>query len=201
VKLGLYVEGSTEKALPAFIKRWLDPRLPQPISVPPVPFRGVQDYLDHFADRVKLALAQQKIDGAVGLIDFYGSGLPYRGDTIMEQYKWARRHLESRVNDVRFIQHFAVHETEAWLLSDSSIFPPAIIDFLPKTQQPETINSLNSPASVLLDLYFRKLRKKYKKPVEGASLFSKLDPNVAYDRCPNLRLLLDDVLALAKGVV
>lgn len=201
MKLGLYVEGSTEKAVPAFIKRWLDPRLPQPISVPPVPFKRVQDYLDHFADRVKLALADRKIDGAIGLIDFYGSGLPYRGDTIMEQYKWARRHLESRVDDARFIQHFAVHETEAWLLSDPSIFPAAIIDFLPKTQQPETINSLNSPASVLRDLYFRKLRKKYKKPVEGASLFSKLDPDVAYARCPHLKLLLDDILAFAKGVV
>jgi len=181
VKIVLYVEGSTEKAIPAFIKKWLDPKLPQPVTILP------------FADR--------KVHGAIGLIDFYGSGIGYRGDTIKDQYAWARQHLESQVNDVRFIQHFAVHETEAWLLSDPSIFPTAVAHFLPKTQQPETINSINPPASLLRDLYYRKLRKKYKKPVEGASLFGRLNPDVAYSRCPHLQLLLDDALALARRVV
>ena len=200
MKLGLYVEGSTEKAVPAFIKRWLDPQLPLPVSVVPIPFRGAQDYLNHFADRVKLALAERKIDGAIGLIDFYGSKLPYRGETIKEQYRSARRHLESKVNDPRFIQHFAVHETEAWLFSDPAIFPVAVGSDLPDTRHPESINSSHPPASILRDLYFRRLGKKYKKPVEGATLFGKLDPNLAYSRCPHLKLLLDDILALAKGV-
>jgi hypothetical protein len=181
-----------------FIKRWLDARLPQPVSIPPVPFRGAQDYLDHFADRVRLALGDNKIDGAIGLIDFYGSGLNYRGDTINEQYLWAKQHLESRVNDARFIQHFAVQETEAWLLSDPSIFPSLIAAELPRSHNPETINSSHPPASRLRDLYYRKLRKKYKKPIEGLSLFAKLDPNVAYARCPHLKLLLDDILTLAS---
>jgi hypothetical protein len=201
VKLGLYVEGQTERSIPEFIKRWLDPQLPQPVSVPPVPFGGAQDYLTHFEDRVRLALANGKFDRAIGLIDFYGSGLPYQGDTIKQQYQWAKRHLESKVNDARFIQHFAVHETEAWLLSDPSIFPTAVAGFLPKTKWPETVNSTNPPASVLKGLYFKKLKRKYNKRIEGASLFSKLDPKVAYARCPHLRLLLDEVLKLAKGVV
>lgn len=187
MKLALYAEGNTERAVPAFIKRWLDSRLGQAASVPPVPFNGAQDYLEHFADRVRLAFAERKIDGAIGLIDFYGSGLPYRGDTIKEQYLWAKRHLEPKVNDTRFIQHFAVHETKAWLLSDPSIFPAAIVNDLLKTQQPETINSINPPASVLKGLYYRNLGKKYKKPVEGASLFGKLDPELAYARCPHLK--------------
>lgn len=197
MKLALYVEGSTEQAIPAFIKRWLDRQLPQPISIPAVPFRGAPDYLKNFASRVRLALGERKIDGAIGLIDFYGSGLPYRGDTIREQYQWARQLLQSQLNDTRFIQHFAVHETEAWLLSEPSIFPSAIVKDLP-TVDPEAINSSHPPASILRDLYHRKLGKKYKKPIEGASLFSKLDPNIAYERCPHLKLLLDDVLALAR---
>lgn len=141
MKLGLYVEGSTEKAVPAFIKRWLDSRLLQPVSIPPIPFKGAQDYIEHFAGRVKLALSGEKIDGAIGLVDFYGSGLPYRGDSVRERYQWAKRHLESQVNDSRFIQHFAVHETEAWLLSDPTIFPAAVADDLSDTRHPEAINS------------------------------------------------------------
>lgn len=199
MKFVLYVEGSTEKAVPTFIKRWLDARLPQPVSIPAISFNGAQDYLNHYARRVILALADEKIDGAIGLIDFYGSGLPYRGNTVEEQYRWARQHLQSQVDDARFIQHFAVHETEAWLLSDPAIFPTAVVDGLPDARHPETINSLHPPASILRDLYYRKLKKKYKKPIEGANLFGKLDPDIAYDRCPHLRLLLDDVLALARG--
>jgi hypothetical protein len=43
-----------------------------------------------------------------------------------------------------------------------------------------------------------KLNKAYKKPLEGSNLFRKLDPELAYSRCPHLQLLLDDILNLAK---
>jgi hypothetical protein len=37
----MFVEGYTERAaVPAFLKRWLDPRLPQPVGIKPVRFDG-----------------------------------------------------------------------------------------------------------------------------------------------------------------
>jgi hypothetical protein len=40
VNFALFVEGPTERAIPAFIKRWLDPRLTRPVGVKPVRFHG-----------------------------------------------------------------------------------------------------------------------------------------------------------------
>jgi predicted ATPase len=34
--------------------------------------------------------------------------------------------------------------------------------------------------------------------IDGSDLFSKLDPAIAYAKCPNLRVLLDDMLDRAK---
>ena len=46
-------------------------------------------------------------------------------------------------------------------------------------------------------LYREKLGKRYKKVVDGASLFNKLAPAVARSKCPALARLLDDMLDLA----
>lgn len=61
----------------------------------------------------------------------------------------------------------AVHETEAWLLSDPGIFPAEGRRAFPdRCRRPETVN------------------------------FD--EPEVAYERCPSLKALLDDMLALAQ---
>ena len=65
----LFVEGHTEKALPAFLKRWLDPRLPQPIGITPVPFKGWRHYRDEIARKVALNLTGKSgadVLGAIG---------------------------------------------------------------------------------------------------------------------------------------
>jgi hypothetical protein len=38
----------------------------------------------------------------------------------------------------------------------------------------------------------------YKKVTHGSALFSKLDPNLAYTKCPRLKELLDEMLKMAK---
>ncbi|HLX42809.1 MAG TPA: DUF4276 family protein [Bryobacteraceae bacterium] len=197
MKIALHVEGETERHLPEFFKRWLDPKLVQPIGIHPIVFEGVQDYLRHACGRARRDLESGALIGGVGLIDLYGSGLTYPDGTIEQKYRAAKHDLERRVAHPRFRQHFAVHETEAWLFSDTAIFPDAIASELPKTANPETINFQNPPSKRLKDLYFRKLSKKYKKPVEGSSMFRKLDPEKAYARCPFLQVLLDDLLELA----
>jgi hypothetical protein len=195
----LYVEGDTEEAaLPDFFSRWLRGK-GSDVRIRAVNFEGASGYLKAFAKRAKRDLNATSVQGIVGLIDLYGSRLPYPKGSVPEKYSWAKSELEQKVGDPRFRQHFAVHETEAWLLSGENLFPPEIDVRLPKTP-PEGINFQNPPAALLQNLFSAHLDRDYAKVRDGIDLFGKLDPNVAYDRCPHLRLLLDDILALAKGV-
>jgi hypothetical protein len=199
VKLILYVEGDTEKeVLPQFLRRWVDPRLENKVRIAPVNLDGVSNYIKEFANRAQLDLRAADVLGCIGIIDLYGSGLPYPNGTIEAKYEWAKEELEKQVRDPRFRQHFAVHETEAWLLSEPQIFPPDIASHLPKSPTPERVNFQDPPSHRLKDLYWQRLGKRYKKPIEGSRLFQKLDPEVACARCPYLKLLLEDIVALAK---
>jgi hypothetical protein len=199
VKVILYVEGDTEKeVLPQFLRRWVDPRLKDNVGLAPVNLDGVSNYLKEFANRAQLDLGAAGVLGCIGIIDLYGSGLPYPNGTIEAKYEWAKNELERQVGHPRFRQHFAVHETEAWLISDPQIFPRDIASHVPKTPTPERINFHDPPSHRLKDLYWQNLGKKYRKPIEGSRLFQKLDPEVACARCPHLKLLLEDIIALAK---
>jgi hypothetical protein len=55
------------------------------------------------------------------------------------------------------------------------------------------------PAKRLNDIYNRQTRRRYKKVVYGKNLFAKLDPDVAYTKCPRLKEFLDAMLKLAKA--
>lgn len=76
MNLVLFVEGDTErKALGPFIKRWLDPRLRQPVGVRVVASRGWAPYVSEIARKVALHLSGRtgvQTVGAVGLLDLYG---------------------------------------------------------------------------------------------------------------------------------
>ena len=196
----LYVEGDTEQAaLPDFFRRWLLGK-GSDLQIKAVNFNGVGSYLREFSKRARRDLSGTYILGIIGLIDLYGSQLSYPTGSTHEKYSWAKSELEQRVGDQRFRQHFAVHETEAWLLSGEKLFPPAIDIRLPKTP-PEGVNFQNPPATLLQQMCSTHLDRNYGKRVDGTELFGKLDPDSTYDRCPHLKLLLDDLLALAKRVV
>jgi len=208
MKFVLFAEGHTEKkALPDFFKRWLDPQLPLPIGIKVVRFEGWNDYYAEIATKVRLNLsgkAGADVVAAIGLLDLYGPTFyPSDKSTALERYSWAKQHIEERVNHPRFRQHFAIHETEAWLLSDlsdASPLPRAVKAALPgRCGKPETVNFDEPPARLLDRLYGEKLRRKYKKVTDGANLFQGLSPEVARTKCPHLRLLLEDMLALAKA--
>jgi len=200
VNFALFVEGHTERSIPAFLKRWLDPRLSRPVGIKPVRFKGSGDYLKNFSQRVRKDLDSGELIAVVGLQDLYGAPLSFPlNSTTAAKYKWAKSELEHRVEHTRFHQHFAVHETEAWLLSDPGIFPTAIRDRLEAAANtPESVNFKQPPAK-LLQLLYRATGREYRKLVDGSALFGKLDPNRAYERCPHLKVLLDDMLALAKA--
>ncbi len=197
MKLAVFVEGQTEGCLREFLSRWLEQNHVRGVGIDIRCFNGASDYLAGIRRSASLALGTANVLGAIGIIDFYGSTLSYPDDSVANQYQWAKGELERRIDNPRFRQHFAVHETEAWLLSDPNIFPREVRGELPDPRRPETVNHQNPPGRRLKDIYWRKLNKKYKKPIEGTALFRKLNPQTAYGSCPQLRLLFDDILDLA----
>jgi hypothetical protein len=59
--------------------------------------------------------------------------------------------------------------------------------------------NFEEPPAKLLHRVYRAHRREYKKVVDGSALLNKLDPDRAYEQCPHLRMLLDDMLLLAKA--
>lgn len=201
MKFVLFVEGHTEKqALANFLKRWLDPRLDNPVGIQMVRFGGWSDLVKEAPQKARMYLNRKNIIGIIALLDLYGPTIyPDGKTTAVSRYNWAKSDLEKRVNDPNYRQFFAVHETEAWLLSDPEIFPPAIRNALSgKTQHPETVNFDEPPSKLLQRLYREKIKRPYKKVTHGKTLFDSLDPAIAYKKCPYLRELFDEMLKLAR---
>lgn len=204
MKFILFVEGYTEdKALPQFLKKWLDPRLNSPVGIKTVRFDGWPELLKDVSMKAKMHLngpAKDDVIAVISLLDLYGP--TFYPDHLLksnERYDWGRKHMEEKVNNPRFFQFFAVHEVEAWLLSQPDIFPLQIRKAFPnKIQNPETVNFDQPPAKMLERLYSLHIKKSYKKVVNGKELFGKLDPDVAYQKCPKLKELLDQMLQLAE---
>ncbi len=120
--------------------------------------------------------------------------------TPKEKYEWGKDHIEKKVGNEKFFHFFAVHETEAWLLSEPNLFPTEVKrDFPDKISKPESVNFDQPPAKLLDSLFNKTLNRNYKKVVDGKNLFSRLNPVIAYDKCPRLKDLLDQMLILAKG--
>lgn len=203
MKFVLFVEGHTErKALPQFLKRWLDEKLSQPIRITPVRFDGWADYLDEVQKKARMHLAMPgdpDVIAVIGLLDLYGPTVyPDTVSNAGDRIDWARNNIERKVNHERFRQFFAVHEVEAWLLSQPEVFPSSIRRSLPKAKEPETVDFDKPPSKRLHELYEQHTGRGYKKVTQGASLFRKLDPEVAYEKCPNLKAMLDEMLSLAQ---
>ncbi len=128
MKFILFVEGYTEdKALPKFLKRWLDPRLDKPVGIKVVRFEG---WAEQVKDTPRKALMhlngpdKDDIIAVIALIDLYGPTFyPDNIITAEERYGWGKMKMEKDVNHPKFYQFFAIHETEAWLLADTGLFP------------------------------------------------------------------------------
>jgi len=205
MKFVLFVEGYTEqRAAPSFLKRWLDPRLGQPVAIKPVRFDGWAELVEDVEKKAHLYLegpTRGDVIAVVSLLDLYGPTIyPTHIQSAADRDQWGKEYIEKKVKHERFRHFFAVHETEAWLLSQPGIFPAAIRKELPKkVEAPEQVNFNEPPACLLNNLYKKVTRKTYKKVVDGGQLFGKLDPDVAYDKCPRLKSLLDEMLTLAKA--
>ncbi len=204
MKFILFVEGETEDlAVAAFLKRWLDAELEKPVGLQVVCFRGAGELIKEVPERAPRALNSPKGDvlAVFALLDLYECPLPYPSHqmTAGERIEWGKKHMEEKVSHPRFRQFFAVHETEAWLLSDVGIFPAHFQKSLTeKSRRPETVNFDEPPAKLLTNLYRMRTPHGYRKTTEGPALFRKLNPQTAYQKCPSLKALLDEMLLLAK---
>lgn len=207
MKFILLVEGDTEDAaLPEFLKRWLDPKLERPVGIEVVNFGSNGEYLKEVAKMTSKHLngpKRQEIIAVIGLLDLYGlpdNFFPSGLSDKQARYDWAKQKLEGIVGEAKFRQFFAMHEVEAWLLSDPNIFPRDVNNEFPASvRNPESVNFNEPPAQLLGRLYQKILGKRYKKKAHGRKLFSSLDPEVAYQKCPHLREMLDEMLRLAKA--
>jgi Domain of unknown function (DUF4276) len=130
VKFVLFVEGETEqKALPGFLKRWLDTKLEERVGIQPVHFQGWSDFIRKIATKARMHLegpASQEILGAIGLLDLYGPTIFPDGLSVGRRYEWGKAKIEGDVNLGRFRMFFAVHEIEAWILSQPDILPAGV---------------------------------------------------------------------------
>ncbi len=217
----LLVEGYTEKeVLKDFLERWFDYKyqqgeLKQHIRFRTKRFDGWHSLVNDVAKESKLQLEDRKknqeIISVISLLDLYGSNkdgfYPANKKSVNERYEWGKNHIEQKVrrqlkpsDHKRFVHFFAVHEIEAWLLSDPNIFPTNIQRALPnKIAEPEKVNFNEPPGKLLERLYPLKMRREYNKIADGKSLFKKLDPTLAYRKCPRFGEMLDTMFKLAKA--
>lgn len=205
MKFVLLVEGQTERDSAAtFLKRWLDPQLSQPAGIQVVSNDGYGDLVRSLVKKAKTHLEGPKRDeiiAVVGLLDLYGPTFyPSDKTTADERIAWGKSHFEKEVGHDKFRMFFAVHEVEAWLLSEPTIFPREVQDALPsKIAQPERVNFDEPPAKLLDRIYKQRTKRGYKKTAYGKQLFAKLSSANAVTKCPHLKSMLDEMLKLAKA--
>ncbi len=202
----LFVEGHTEQSgIAPFLKRYFDPpRLKERVGITCVRFAGWSDLVKDLAHLAHFHLSDPKYRdqtiGLVALLDLFGpSFYPGHLKTATQRVSWAKTHFEKMVNHPRFRMFFAVHEVEAWFLSDLSLFPPEIRKALSsKVKNPESVNAVTPPKALLKRLYREKIKREYKQVTQGVELFAKLDPVAASAKCPHLKCMLDEMVSLAK---
>jgi len=206
MKFVFLVEEHTEKnAIPGFLKRWFDVRLPQPVGIHAIRHDGWAELLRDLPRKVPRYLhtpEATQIIAVVALLDLYGPTIfPTYLTSVQERCDWANQKYRREINEERFRLYFAVHEFEAWLLSEPTLFPPAIANAFPKKiRNPESVNGMEPPAKLLERLYREQEKRAYKKVAHGRELFERLDPNRVYQSCPTFCQMMDELLALAQKV-
>ena len=166
----LFVEGHTEKkGIGGFLKRYLDPpRLRQPVGIKVIRFEGWSDLVKDLPQHARLHLDddehRDKTIGLIALLDLYGPTFyPSHARSAGQRAEWAKKHFESEVNHPRFRMFFAVHEVEAWFLSNPALFPGKLAGALKaKARKPEDVNFDHPPKVLLKKLYREKMKREYR---------------------------------------
>lgn len=192
MRIVFLVEGDSDKrAIPPFIKRFLENRGLGHVGCEAVESGGWAKLSASAHERARLYLDRDASYRVVTLLDLHGPDFLPHDKPVGERISHGRQLLESKLRDPRYRCFFAVHELEAWLLSDPSILPRAIQQQI--RHHPEEQNDNVPPKKLLKSLYRRHLNREYKETTDAVNLFLRLDPMKAASSCPNLKLLLDQV--------
>lgn len=198
----LIVEGDTEKrSIEGLIRKHLVEKTGQNIGVRAININGYGNFFRDLPQKVKKYLAgpdKEEILAIVGLMDLYKT--PYARDvncSIRERILQGTQLFEDSVKQDRFRMFFAVHEYEAWLLSDVEKFDPAIRGRIAShARNPEEVNTDEPPSKYLKRIYSEYLHREYKKTVDGKVLMGRVDPQKVYEKCPNFRAMIDFFVSL-----
>ena len=198
----LIVEGDTEKrSIEGLIRKHLSEKTGQKIGVTAINIKGYGNFIRDLPQKVKKYLTgpdKDEILAVVGLMDLYKT--PYTHEVncpIRERILEETRHFEELVLQDRFRMFFAVHEYEAWLLSDFDKFDPSIKSKIAShARNPEEVNTDEPPSKFLKRLYSEYLHREYKKTVDGKVLMGRIDPQKVYEKCPNYRVMFDFFISL-----
>jgi len=205
MKFILLAEGATERiAVAEFLKRWLNGQFrKQKVRVEPVPLGGWANFQKEVVKRARVHLdgpERREIIAVIGLLDLYGPTFwPRRCSTAQGRHDWGVKHFEEAVSRTRFRMFFAVHEVEAWILSQPELLPSEVRGAAKKlSAKPEGVDFGHPPSKRLNELYVNKTGRSYKKTTNGKALFQKLDPDIAASKCPRLSAMLGEMLRLAE---
>ncbi len=202
MKFVLFVEGYTEqKVVGPFLKRWLDSRTRESVGIKVVRFDGWPEMVKDMPKKAKMHLNgpdRHNVVAVLALLDLYGPTLyPSHLRTSRERLEWATQEMENRIGDTRFRMFFAVHELEAWLLSQPEIFPKPIANAVSGiSNAPEDVDFDAPPSRRLCEFFQQKTGRTYKKTTHGIQYFTKLDPEMAAQKCPELRRMLEAMLKM-----
>lgn len=126
MKFILLVEGDTEhRVLPPFLRRCFEPLgFTNSIGFSAVNMGGWSNLHKDIAKKAHTYLTgplqHPSIIAVVSLLDLYGPDFyPANKTTIPERVSWARHRIEAEVGHEKFRHFCAVHELEAWLLSQA----------------------------------------------------------------------------------
>lgn len=194
----LLVEGETErKALPALVRRALSSHGAGNVGVDAVWHSGSGDVITKLATQVQRILNSPRsgeVAAIVCLLDAKGLPERFRAGSVAESCAVVRQHVAGSIADSRVRAHFAVHDVEAWILGDPTVLPSVVRDALPAgARTPERVNGEEPPAKLLGRLYRAKLRRDYRKIIDGSTLLQKADPAQVEATCPHFKALIDDL--------
>ena len=213
MKFYVYVEGDLEqRVLPKLLEKWLYSRLQVSVEfADPVNFNDCGKFLKEIGRSAHGHLTSPEADNtiaAIGLLDLKGpedhNFYPNACKTVEERHDFGVEEIERRVDHPKFKMFFAVHEFEAWLLSQPAIFPQEVqAPLFEGMPDPEEVNFGEPPAARITRVYreavqAERLKRRYRKISMGTSLFNSLDVDLAYEKCSYLRRMLDAVLKLAQ---
>lgn len=188
----LLVEGRTELALKQLLADDIKALGVQGVGLKVITLKGKERLLKEARVLVRNCLT--KADWVFALVDLHPGDATPGGARKRLVEAVAHEHRE------RFRPHVAVHDIEAWMLAswDALCQVAGCRDLKCKYPNPETVDDVNHPKTVVQDLFRRHSKRGgYRETVDGPSVFRLASPDEIAAKCPHFKALREDLLQCA----